>query len=206
MDRDIRVVRTGSDGEGMPLVVADFGAIEEQPLSGLVLHARLLELDFDGIVRVANDFDDFGRAPASNLAVQAIEEVQAASNKLPSPALVTNAVRPEVVLVERREGGRRVSDETARCMCIHTEQEWDEKMVRVPESLERLLSNPVMSGGVDQKHAKKHDMSSYSTCLGVVDLKSDLWSHLYSFNVKETRSVLVSEEGILLMDLLDVMR
>jgi hypothetical protein len=33
----------------MPLVVADFWAVEEEPLSRLVLHAGLGELDLNGI-------------------------------------------------------------------------------------------------------------------------------------------------------------
>lgn len=49
MDRDVRILGAGSNGKGMPLVIADFGAVEEQPLSRLVLHAGLGELDLDGV-------------------------------------------------------------------------------------------------------------------------------------------------------------
>ena len=58
-------------------------------------------------------------------------------------------------------------------------------MVGVPEGFERLLSDPVVSGRVDQKHEQKHHMSSNSTCFGVVDLECNLWSNLCSFNVEE---------------------
>lgn len=102
-------------------------------MSRLVLHAGLGELDLNGVVGVANNFDNLSLASAADLAIQTVEEVQTASDKLPSPALVTNAVRPEVVLVERRVGRDCVSDETARCMCIHAEQERDEQVMCVPE-------------------------------------------------------------------------
>jgi hypothetical protein len=46
---NVVVVRARGDGKGMPLVVADFRAVEEEPLSGLVLHAGLGELNLNGI-------------------------------------------------------------------------------------------------------------------------------------------------------------
>jgi hypothetical protein len=49
VDRNVRVVGAGSDGKWMPLVVADFRAVEEEPLSWLVLHAGLGELNLNGI-------------------------------------------------------------------------------------------------------------------------------------------------------------
>jgi uncharacterized protein YprB with RNaseH-like and TPR domain len=49
VDRDVGVVRAGGDGKGMPLVIADFRAVEEEPLAGLVLHARLDKLNLDGV-------------------------------------------------------------------------------------------------------------------------------------------------------------
>lgn len=47
--RDVGVLRARSDGEWMPLVVADFWAVEEKPLTRLVLHAGLCELDLDSV-------------------------------------------------------------------------------------------------------------------------------------------------------------
>lgn len=49
VDGDIRVVWARGDGEGMPLVVGDGWAVEEEPLAGLVAHAGLGELDLDGV-------------------------------------------------------------------------------------------------------------------------------------------------------------
>lgn len=148
VDGDVGVVRAGCDREGMPLVVADFRAVEEQPLSGLVLHARLGELNLNSVVRVANDFDDLGLAPATDFAVKTVHQVQAATNELPTPTLVSNTVCPEVVVIERREGWRCVSYEAASCVCVHAEQERNKEMVGVPEGFEGLLSDPVVSGRV----------------------------------------------------------
>ena len=49
VNRNVRILGAGGNGKGMPLVVADFRAVEEQPLSRLVLHARLGELNLDGV-------------------------------------------------------------------------------------------------------------------------------------------------------------
>ena len=119
MDRDIRVVRAGSDGEGVPLVVADFWAIKEKPLSGLVLHAGLGELDLNGVVWVADNLNDLSLASATDLSVKTVEEVETASKELPPPAFITDAVRPKVVLVKWRVRRDCVADETACCVCVH---------------------------------------------------------------------------------------
>jgi hypothetical protein len=92
-------------------------------------------LDLNSIVWVANDLDDFGLTSAADLPVQTVKEIQTAADKLPSPTLVTDAVRPKVVFIEWRIGRDCVSDETTRCVSVHAEQEWDEKVVGVPEGL-----------------------------------------------------------------------
>ena len=170
VNRNVRVIGAGGNGKWMPLVVTDIRAVEEKPLSRLVLHAGLGELNLNSIcsllvglfdkrsrilltVWVANDLDNLGLAPATNLTVQTVHEVQAAAYKLPSPSLVTNAVGPEVVVIKGRKGLCSVTHEAAGCVCVHAEQERDEEVVRVPKRLERLLSDPVMGCGVDQKHA-----------------------------------------------------
>jgi hypothetical protein len=92
---------------------------------------------------------------------------------------------PEVVVVKRRESWCCISYEAASRVCVHAEEKRNEEMVGVPEGFEGLLSDPVVSGRVHQKHEQKHHMSSNSTCLGVVDLECNLWSHLRSFNVEK---------------------
>ena len=49
VDGDVRVEGAGCDGEGVPLVFGDGGAVDEEPLAGLVLHRRFAELDLDGV-------------------------------------------------------------------------------------------------------------------------------------------------------------
>jgi hypothetical protein len=170
VDGDVVVVRAGRNGKWMPLVVADFWAVEEEPLSGLVLHAGLSELNLNSVyyllamvlwtllhasitVWVADDLDNLGLASAADLSVETVHEVQTAADKLPSPALVTNAVGPEVVVIERGKGRSCVTHEAASGMRVHAKQEWDKQMMRVPEGLERLLSDPVVGCRVHQKHA-----------------------------------------------------
>jgi len=70
-------------------------------------------------------------------------------------------------------------------MSIHAQQEWDEKVVRVPKRLKRLLSYPVVSGRVHQEHAEKHDMSSNSARLRVMNLYRSFWADLGLFDVEE---------------------
>ena len=134
---------------------------------------------------MAYDLDYLGLAPAADFTVETVEEVKTTAYKLPSPTLVTNAVRPEVVVVKRRERRGSVTDETAGGVGVHAEQEGDKEVVSVPESLERLLSDPVVSSRVDQQHAQQHDVSSDTTGFGVVNLKRNLGTDLSALNVEE---------------------
>jgi hypothetical protein len=59
---------------------------------------------------------------------------------------------PEVVVIEGGKGWRCVTDEAASGMRVHAEQKRDEQVMRVPERLERLLPDPMVSCGVYQKH------------------------------------------------------
>jgi hypothetical protein len=72
---------------------------------------------------------------------------------------------------------------------VHAKQERDEEVVSVPERLKRLLSNPVMRSGVDQKHAEQHDVPSNATSFGVVNLKRNLGTDLDALDVEEAAIV-----------------
>jgi hypothetical protein len=62
VDRDVRVVGAGGNRKWMPLVVADLWAVQEKPLSWLVPHARLLELNLNGIYfELADEFINTAR-------------------------------------------------------------------------------------------------------------------------------------------------
>ena len=140
-------------------------------------------------VWVTDDLDNLSLPPAADLAVQAVHQVQATTKELPSPSLVTNAVGPEVLFVEGRIGRSSVTDEAAGSMRVHAEQERNEQVVRIPEGLERLLSDPVVGGRVDQQHAKQHDVSGDATSLGVMNLQGNLRPHLSPLYVEEARTV-----------------
>jgi hypothetical protein len=100
-------------------------------------------------VWMADDLDDLSLTPATDLSVETVQEVKTTTEELPSPTFVTDAMGPEVVGVERRKGWSCVTDEAASCVRVHSEQERDKQMMRVPECLERLLSDPVMGCRVD---------------------------------------------------------
>jgi hypothetical protein len=134
---------------------------------------------------VTNDLDNLSLASAADLAVETIEEVQETTDKLPSPAFITKAMVPEIIVIEWRICRSSVTDEATSGVGVHSEQEGDKQVMRVPECLKRLLADPVMGCGVDHKHAKQHDVASDTTSFCVVDLKSDLRSDLSAFNVEK---------------------
>lgn len=74
-------------------------------------------------------------------------------------------------------------------MGVHSEEEGNEQVMRVPESLEGLLTDLRMSSRIHQKHAEKHDVSCDTTYLGVMDLDGRLLSDLSSLDVEEAAAV-----------------
>jgi hypothetical protein len=85
---------------------------------------------------MTDDLDYLGLTSAANLTVETVEKVKTTAYKLPSPTLVTDAVGPEVVVVERRESRSGVTNETASRVGVHAEQERNEEVVSVPKSFE----------------------------------------------------------------------
>ena len=156
-------------------------------------------------VWVTDNLDNLRLPPAADLAVETITQVETASHKLPSPTLITNAVSPEVLFVEWRERVYGVSDEAVGGVRVHTQQEGDEQMMGVPERLERLLSDPVVSGRIDEQHAEQHDVSSDTTGLSVMDFKRDFRSNLCYFDVVEATPISGRSQSKLDIYLLDVM-
>ena len=102
---------------------------------------------------MSDNLDDLGLPARANLTVETIHEVQTTAEKFPSPSFVTDAVGPEVLSGEGRKWSSSITDEATSGVGVHAEQKGNEQVVSVPESLERLLSDPVVSGGVDQQHA-----------------------------------------------------
>ena len=150
MDADVGVEGAGGDGEGVPLLLADRGDVDEEPLAGLVAHGRLGELDFHCVVWVADDLHDLGLTTRSDFAVDALDEVEAARPELPPPALVSDAVVPEVGTRKGREVVDGIANEAVGGVGVEAEHERNEEMVSVPERLEGLLSYLCVCGRVHE--------------------------------------------------------
>ena len=101
---------------------------------------------------MTNDTDNLRLSSRSDLTVDSFDEVKTTSPKLPSPSLVTNAMCPEIGLIEWREWNSGVTNEASGGVGVETEHERDEEVVSVPEGLEGLLADLVVSGGVHQDH------------------------------------------------------
>lgn len=182
---DVGVKGTGGDGEGVPLGGGDGGDVEHEPLAGFVFHGGFGELYLHGIIGVADDFDDLSRTPRVDLAVEALEQVDAAAPELPAPALVADAVVPEVGAVERGVGMGAVADEALGGVGVEADEEGDEEVMGVPEGLEGLLPDFGMRGGVHHQHAEEHDVPCDATSLSVVDADGSVRSDLSPFDIEE---------------------
>jgi hypothetical protein len=136
-------------------------------------------------VRMSHDFDDLRLAARSYLAVQSFTKINTSTDELPSPTLVANAVVPEVLAGKWRIRIRAVADETSSGMRVHCQQERDEQMVRVPESLVALLPDLGVRGREHEQHAQKHDVAGDTAGLHVVNLHSGFSSNERAFHVEE---------------------
>lgn len=74
-------------------------------------------------------------------------------------------------------------------MGIQPEEERDKEVMRIPERLERLLADLMVSSGIHQKHTQKHDVPSDTTGFSVVDLDGGNGTDLVPLNVEETALV-----------------
>ena len=136
-------------------------------------------------VWVANHFDDFRLSSCSNLPVDSFAQIDPASNKLPPPALVSNAMAPKWLSGKGGVRGDAISDEASRRMRVHGQKEWDEQMMRIPESLVTLLSNLGVCSRIHEQHTQQHNMPGNASSLLVMDLHCCLWSDLPSLYVEE---------------------
>lgn len=132
-----------------------------------------------------DDTHDLDLPPALDLAVNPLAEIQRPAPELPPPALIADAMVPEIIAGEHRIRSRRVSHEAAGCVRIQGKQKWDEQMVRVPERLVRLLADPGVRRRVHQKHAQEHDVARDAAGLAVVDLHGGFGANLGSLDVEE---------------------
>jgi hypothetical protein len=102
------------------------------------------------------------------------------------PAEVTNTVTGIV----EREGWLEVrfdtiADEAASGMCVDTDHEEERKVMCIPESLETLVANLMVCGGVHEEHDEEHEVTCDTTWLFVVDILCTLLSDLSSLDVNK---------------------
>lgn len=197
VDGDVVVVGARGDGEGVPLVLGDLRHLQKEPLAGLVLEGRLVELDLDHVVRVAHHARDLGFADGADFAVQALQKVEAARPELPAPAEVADAVLPVLLAGEGREAVGGVAHEAADGVGVQGQEEGDEEVVGVPEGFEGLLADAVVGGRVHQEHAEEHHMAGDTAGLGVVNLDCRYGANLGLLDVEETVAGLVMVTGVL---------
>ena len=141
--------------------------LEEEPLASFVLKARLAELNLYCVwknvsygmtrevrgrltIRMSDDFGDLCFPAGTDFTVKTLEEIQSTTPEFPAPTFVSNTMSPERFAAQGRERQSGIADEAPRGMGVEAEEEWDEKVMRVPESLVRLLADAVMCGGVHQ--------------------------------------------------------
>lgn len=77
---------------------------------------------------------------------------------------------PEGRARKRRIRRRRIPYEATCRMSVHRQEEGDEQMVSVPESLVALLADLGVGSRIHEQHAQQHDMSGDPAGLCVVDL------------------------------------
>lgn len=121
---------------------------------------------------MSDDTSNLGLTTGTNLAIQTLNQVEATSEELPSPSEITNAVRPVLLTVKWRKSISGITNEAADSVGVESQEEGDEQVVGVPESLERLLTDTSMSGSIHEQHAKEHDVTGNTTRLSVVNLQS----------------------------------
>lgn len=85
----------------MPLVFRNGRDIQEEILPRLIPHGRFFELDLHSSVWVFDDLDDFGLFPGTDLPPYTLNEVKGKCPEGKPPALVSDAVFPEILGIER---------------------------------------------------------------------------------------------------------
>ena len=84
--------------------------------------------------------------------------------------------------VEREDGGvvwiDGIADEAACGVRVERDEEEEGEVVGVPKGLEALVTNLVVSGGVDEEHDEEHEVAGDAASLGVVNVEGGLCANL----------------------------
>lgn len=183
---NVGVFRGRGDGERMPLEARELRNLEEEPLASSVLEAGLDDAELHSTRGVDENLRQPGGAATSVLTVNALTEVEDTGPDGQPPALVTHAelgvIEGEGVCVSGVDG---VTNEASGSMGVETDHEEEGEVVGVPESLEALLTNPLVGGGVHEDHDEEHEVTSDSSGLGVVDLEGKLLTNLSALDIDE---------------------
>jgi hypothetical protein len=102
---------------------------------------------------MTDHFCDNGGASGPNLAIEPLHEVETAPYQFPPPTFITKAMVPKSLPRKWGDWFWSVSHEATSCMCVEGQQKRNEQVVRVPESLEGLLSNTMVGSGIHKHHA-----------------------------------------------------
>jgi hypothetical protein len=155
----------------MPLKLGYFRNLEEEPLSGLILKGRFDDPEFHGAAGVNENLGKFGFFPRADFPPHALSNVEDTRPDDESPALVSKAMLRGI---ERERAGiiwvDTITNETTRCVGVKSNHEKESQVVGVPESLEALVADLMVSSGVHEEHGKKHEVTCDSTRLTVVDV------------------------------------
>lgn len=71
-------------------------------------------------------------------------------------------------------------------MGVERKEKGNEKVVRIPECLKRLLTDAMVSGGIHHHHAEEHDMTRNTPGLGKMDLNRAVVANIVLFDIEET--------------------
>lgn len=124
-------------------------------------------------------------SPRGPLAVYPLTEVQPATDELPAPTFVADAVIPERTPGKWRVRPGSIADEAACGVGVKGEKEGNEEVVSIPEGFVGLLPYANMRCGEHHQHAKEHDVSSDSTSFCIMNLHRRFRAHLIPLNVEE---------------------
>lgn len=120
-------------------------------------------------VWVPDDLSDLGLPPGAILSPQSLSHVESTYPDRETPALVSDAVVPEHFTGEGRICIDTVAYETPRGVGVQAEHEDNEEVVRVPEYLERLMTD-ILVGAI-------HQSTNVFTASGERDLRREHENH-----------------------------
>jgi len=190
MDRNIRIIGSGSDSEWMPLPAGDVGNLNKEPLASDVFETRLNNTELHGTTGMNKNLGQTSGPSGSDLSVNSLAEVDDTGPNSEPPALIAQAmlgrVKWESIGIV---GSRGVTDEATSSMGVKTDHEKEGKVVGIPKGFKALCANLVVGGSIHQNHDKKHEMTSDAASLGIMNVQSNFRPDLGSLDIEEVNIV-----------------